>query len=169
MFRRAETEQEMSDIQTALRYVSNQYTEHLQQQKQKSAGDSNEEVGNDSGVEIVVVPSADPKAQNKKTDKFLPTVKAFLNTANKQMTDLEQLNDEMKSKFVKCAAYFCEDATSSSPDEFFRVFTKFLSQFADCHATVLKEREDIEREKRQTISRTMLQRKCKFQYSIHND
>lgn len=152
----------MQDIQTALRYVSNQYNEHLQQQKQKSAGDRTEEVGNDSGVEIGVSLASDPKAQNKKTDKFLPTVKAFLNTANKQMNDLEQLNEEMKTKFVKCAAYFCEDATNSSPDEFFRVFAKFLSQFADCHATVLKEREDIEREKRQTISRTMLQKKCKL-------
>ncbi|KAI6190358.1 hypothetical protein M3Y97_00109000 [Aphelenchoides bicaudatus] len=158
-FTRAETEQEMLDIQTALRYVSNQYNEHLQQQKQKSSENSTEEVGNDSGVEIVV-PSGDPKAQNKKTDKFLPTVKSFLNTANKQMSDLEQLNEEMKTKFTKCAAYFCEDSTNTSPDEFFRIFTKFLSQFADCHATVLKERENIEREKRQTISRTMLQRKC---------
>ena len=77
------------------------------------------------------------------------------------MTDLEQLNGEMKSRFVTCAAYFREDATTSSPDDFFRVFTKFLAQFADCHATVLKEREDVEREKRQTISRTMLMRKCK--------
>lgn len=76
------------------------------------------------------------------------------------MIELEQLNEDMKTKFVKCAAYFCEDASNSSPDDFFRVFTKFLGQFADCHATVLKEREDIEREKRQTMSRTLLLRKC---------
>lgn len=167
-FTRAETEQELNDIQEALKYVSNQYNEHLQQQKQKSVNESgnSDEMGNDSGVEIGVSPttSNDPKSPTKKSDKFLPVIKAFLNTANKQMSELDLLNDEMKSRFIKCAAYFCED-TNSSPDEFFRVFTKFFGQFADCHSTVLKEREDVEREKRQTISRTMLLKKCKLKCS----
>lgn len=171
-FTRAETEQELSDIQTALRYVSTQYTEHLQQQKQKSVNEqgSVDEMANDSGVEIgASSTTSDPKSPSKKSDKFLSTVKAFLNTANKQMSDLEHSNDDMKGRFVKCAAYFCEDASNSSPDDFFRVFTKFLGQFADCHATVLKEREAVEREKRQTISRTMLMRKCKHTICIRKE
>lgn len=162
-FTRTETEQELNDIQTTLRYVSNQYNEHLQQQKQKTADENgnSDELGNDSGVEIGAT-KADSKTPSKKSDKFLSTVKAFLNTANKQMVELEQLNEEMKTRFTKCAAYFCENAASSSPDDFFRVFTKFFGQFADAYSTVLKEREDVEREKRQTISRTLLLKKCEF-------
>jgi dishevelled associated activator of morphogenesis len=167
-FTRAETEQEMNDIQTALNYVSNQYSEHIQhKQKAVDENGNSDEIGDDSGVEIGVPHSIkDAKLANKKSDKFLPTVKSFLTAANKQMAELEQMNEEMKSRFVKCATYFCEDAANSSFDDFFRIFAKFFGHFADCHATVLKEREDVEREKRQTISRTMLLRKCKPYFGI---
>ncbi|KAI6225511.1 hypothetical protein M3Y99_01333300 [Aphelenchoides fujianensis] len=162
-FTRAETEQELQDIQAALRFVSAEYNDHLNAQAQKRLGSelpsTSEEAASDSGVEISTPASTEAKSSMKKSDKFAPVVKAFLNAANKQLGELEQKYNEMKAKYAQCAAFFAEDAASSPPDEFFRLFTRFLGQFADCYALVLKEREDVEREKRQTISRTLLLRK----------
>ncbi|KAI6225170.1 hypothetical protein M3Y99_01371400 [Aphelenchoides fujianensis] len=156
-------EQELQDIQAALRFVSAEYNDHVSAQAQKRLGSelpsTSEEAASDSGVEISTPASTEAKSSMKKSDKFAPVIKAFLNAANKQMGELEQKYDEMKAKYAQCAAFFAEDAASSPPDEFFRLFTRFLGQFADCYALVLKEREDVERDKRQTISRTLLLRK----------
>ncbi|KAI6237903.1 hypothetical protein M3Y95_00313600 [Aphelenchoides besseyi] len=161
-FTRAETEQELNDIQAALRFVAREYGDHVQLQQQKRLGDhlpsTSEDAASDSGVEIVQ--NSEAKTSIKKSDKFAPVVKSFLNSANKQMAELERQYEEMKSKYAKCASFFAEDPTATPADEFFRLFTKFLGQFADCYALILKEREEVEREKRQTMSRTLLLRKC---------
>ncbi|KAI6185711.1 hypothetical protein M3Y98_00053500 [Aphelenchoides besseyi] len=161
-FTRAETEQELNDIQAALRFVSREYGDHVQLQQQKRLGEhlpsTSEDGASDSGVEIVQ--NSEAKTSIKKSDKFAPVVKSFLNAANKQMAELERQYEEMKSKYAKCASFFAEDPTATPADEFFRLFTKFLGQFADCYALILKEREEVEREKRQTMSRTLLLRKC---------
>ncbi|CAD5223626.1 unnamed protein product [Bursaphelenchus okinawaensis] len=176
-FTKNEMEQEIKSLQSALCFVSAELRIHQQKlmetKKQAFINNNNNNLpepeekapecsdeqdhGHDSGVETGEAPKR--QSQRQKADKFIAMVSGFLREANKALNALETAHEDTQGKFTECARFFAEDASKSSPDQFFGVFTRFLNQFSDCYAMVLKEREDQERVKKQTISRTLFSRK----------
>uniref|UniRef100_A0A1I7RMP4 FH2 domain-containing protein n=2 Tax=Bursaphelenchus xylophilus TaxID=6326 RepID=A0A1I7RMP4_BURXY len=175
-FTKNEMDQEIKSLQTALCFVSAELRIHQQKlmdtKKQALLSNNNSEPeekapefdpnedqdhGHDSGVETGESPRR--PSQRSKSDKFVSTVSGFLREANKALNALEAAHEDTKQKFADCARFFAEDPAKSSPDQFFGVFTRFLNQFGDSYAMVLKEREDQERVKKQTISRSLFSRK----------
>uniref|UniRef100_A0A183CPR0 FH2 domain-containing protein n=1 Tax=Globodera pallida TaxID=36090 RepID=A0A183CPR0_GLOPA len=95
-------------------------------------------------------------------DRFIPVVRAFLETATREMDELRAEHRAMAEKFSECARFFAATDPKKgdpSPDAFFCTFSRCLNTFAECYGAIWAEREELERTKRQTLARTVNSRK----------
>lgn len=60
-------------------------------------------------------------------DRFLPVMKEFLSSATCKFSELEDLFQDMKTRFDRAVRLFGEDNTSIQPDDFFGIFDAFLT------------------------------------------
>ncbi|KAL0266624.1 UNVERIFIED_CONTAM: hypothetical protein PYX00_009117 [Menopon gallinae] len=76
-------------------------------------------------------------------DRFLPVMKEFLSYATCKFSELEDLFQDMKTRFDRAVRLFGEDNTSIQPDDFFGIFDAFLSALNEAR----QDNENMRRKK----------------------
>ncbi|KAK7601114.1 hypothetical protein V9T40_008555 [Parthenolecanium corni] len=100
-------------------------------------------------------------------DRFLPVMKEFLTTATCRFSELEDLFQDMKTRFDRAVRLFGEDNSTIQPDDFFGIFDTFLSSFNEAKhdmENIRKRREEEEKRAKQEIEikkRTMDRKQSK--------
>lgn len=85
-------------------------------------------------------------------DLFLPVMKEFLSSATCKFSELEDLFQDMKTRFDRAVRLFGEDDTSIQPDEFFGMFDSFLTALHEArmdNENGKKRREEEEKRAKQ--------------------
>ncbi|KAG8227858.1 hypothetical protein J437_LFUL006482, partial [Ladona fulva] len=85
-------------------------------------------------------------------DRFLPVMKEFLSSATCRFSELEDLFQDMKTRFDRAVKLFGEDQTSVQPDDFFGIFDGFLVAFNEArhdNDSLKKKREEEEKRAKQ--------------------
>ncbi|XP_025193799.1 disheveled-associated activator of morphogenesis 1 isoform X3 [Melanaphis sacchari] len=105
-------------------------------------------------------------------DMFLPVMKEFLTTATCRFSELEDLFQDMKTRFDRAVRLFGEDNSTIQPDDFFAIFDSFLTALYEArqdNSTVKKRREEEEKRIRQEVELkklTLDRKNCKEGASI---
>ncbi|XKL66064.1 hypothetical protein PGB90_009484 [Kerria lacca] len=87
-------------------------------------------------------------------DRFLPVMKEFLTTATCRFSELEDLFQDMKTRFDRAVRLFGEDNSTIQPDDFFGVFDTFLTSFNEAKhdlQNIRKRREEEEKRAKQEV------------------
>ncbi|XP_046383257.1 disheveled-associated activator of morphogenesis 1 [Ischnura elegans] len=85
-------------------------------------------------------------------DRFLPVMKEFLSSATCRFSELEDLFQDMKTRFDRAVKLFGEDQTTVQPDDFFGIFDAFLVAFSEArhdNESMKKRREEEEKRAKQ--------------------
>ncbi|XP_060843186.1 disheveled-associated activator of morphogenesis 1 isoform X1 [Rhopalosiphum padi] len=105
-------------------------------------------------------------------DMFLPVMKEFLTTATCKFSELEDLFQDMKTRFDRAVRLFGEDNSTIQPDDFFAIFDSFLTALYEArqdNSTVKKRREEEEKRTRQEVELkklTLDRKNCKDGASV---
>ncbi|XP_026817495.1 disheveled-associated activator of morphogenesis 1 [Rhopalosiphum maidis] len=105
-------------------------------------------------------------------DMFLPVMKEFLTTATCKFSELEDLFQDMKTRFDRAVRLFGEDNSTIQPDDFFAIFDSFLTALYEArqdNSTVKKKREEEEKRTRQEVELkklTLDRKNCKDGASV---
>ncbi|XP_049795298.1 disheveled-associated activator of morphogenesis 1 [Schistocerca nitens] len=93
-------------------------------------------------------------------DRFLPIMREFLSSATCRFSELEDLFQDMKTRFDRAVRLFGEDnAASVQPDEFFGIFDAFLNAFNEAHQDNENLRRRREEEERRAIQEAELKKR----------
>ncbi|XP_049825993.1 disheveled-associated activator of morphogenesis 1 isoform X2 [Aethina tumida] len=97
-------------------------------------------------------------------DKFVPVMREFQATATCRLAEIEDLYQDMKTRFERAARLFGEDATNAQPDEFFGIFDAFLVSFMEAkqdNENMRKRQEEEEKRAKQEaeLKKLTLERK----------
>ncbi|VDM96207.1 unnamed protein product [Thelazia callipaeda] len=95
-------------------------------------------------------------------NSFIPVLKKFLEDTKNDFAQIEKQYDEMNTKFRICVRLFAEEPKLTSFDDFFGVFSKFITALTECRQQLWEERENLERIRKQTLTRSILTSKCMF-------
>ncbi|XP_039293436.1 disheveled-associated activator of morphogenesis 1 isoform X3 [Nilaparvata lugens] len=85
-------------------------------------------------------------------DRFLPVMKEFLSSATCRFSELEDLFQDMKTRFDRAVRLFGEDNSTIQPDDFFAIFDTFLTAFNEClndNESLRRRREEEEKRAKQ--------------------
>ncbi|XP_001947056.2 disheveled-associated activator of morphogenesis 1 isoform X1 [Acyrthosiphon pisum] len=105
-------------------------------------------------------------------DMFLPVMKEFLTTATCKFSELEDLFQDMKTRFDRAVRLFGEDNSTIQPDDFFAIFDSFLTALYEArqdNSSVKKRREEEEKRLRQEVELkklTLDRKNCKDSASV---
>ncbi|KAE9524605.1 hypothetical protein AGLY_014655 [Aphis glycines] len=105
-------------------------------------------------------------------DMFLPVMKEFLTTATCKFSELEDLFQDMKTRFDRAVRLFGEDNSTIQPDDFFAIFDSFLTALYEArqdNSAVKKRREEEEKRTRQEVELkklTLDRKNCKDGASV---
>ncbi|KAL5235210.1 hypothetical protein ACI65C_002620 [Semiaphis heraclei] len=105
-------------------------------------------------------------------DMFLPVMKEFLTTATCRFSELEDLFQDMKTRFDRAVRLFGEDNSTIQPDDFFAIFDSFLTALYEArqdNTSVKKRREEEEKRIRQEVELkklTLDRKNCKDNASV---
>lgn len=105
-------------------------------------------------------------------DMFLPVMKEFLTTATCKFSELEDLFQDMKTRFDRAVRLFGEDNSTIQPDDFFAIFDSFLTALYEArqdNSAVKKRREEEEKRTRQEVELkklTLDRKNCKDGTSV---
>ncbi|KAL4108075.1 hypothetical protein QTP88_018330 [Uroleucon formosanum] len=105
-------------------------------------------------------------------DMFLPVMKEFLTTATCKFSELEDLFQDMKTRFDRAVRLFGEDNSTIQPDDFFAIFDSFLTALYEARQdnySVKKKREEEEKRMRQEVELkklTLDRKNCKDSASV---
>ncbi|CAH0560759.1 unnamed protein product [Brassicogethes aeneus] len=97
-------------------------------------------------------------------DKFVPVMREFQATATCRLAEIEDLYQDMKTRFERAVRLFGEDSTNAQPDEFFGVFDTFLISFLEAkhdNENMRKRQEEEEKRAKQEaeLKKLTLERK----------
>ncbi|XP_065208750.1 disheveled-associated activator of morphogenesis 1 isoform X3 [Planococcus citri] len=87
-------------------------------------------------------------------DRFLPVMKEFLTTATCRFSELEDLFQDMKTRFDRAVRLFGEDNSTIQPDDFFGIFDLFLTSFNEAKhdlENIRKRRDEEEKRAKQEV------------------
>uniref|UniRef100_A0A1B6C417 FH2 domain-containing protein n=1 Tax=Clastoptera arizonana TaxID=38151 RepID=A0A1B6C417_9HEMI len=85
-------------------------------------------------------------------DRFLPVMKEFLTAATCRFSELEDLFQDMKTRFDKAVRLFGEDNSTVQPDDFFGIFDAFIVAFNEArqdNENMKKKRDEEEKRAKQ--------------------
>ncbi|XP_075233363.1 disheveled-associated activator of morphogenesis-like protein isoform X2 [Lycorma delicatula] len=85
-------------------------------------------------------------------DRFLPVMKEFLSVATCRFSELEDLFQDMKTRFDRAVRLFGEDNSTIQPDDFFGIFDTFLTAFNESrqdNENMKRKREEEEKRAKQ--------------------
>ncbi|XP_054261118.1 disheveled-associated activator of morphogenesis 1 isoform X2 [Macrosteles quadrilineatus] len=85
-------------------------------------------------------------------DRFLPVMREFLTSATCRFSCLEDLFQDMKTRFDRAVRLFGEDNSTIQPDEFFGIFDTFLVAFNEAkqdNENMKRKREEEEKRAKQ--------------------
>lgn len=85
-------------------------------------------------------------------DRFLPVMKEFLTAATCRFSELEDLFQDMKTRFDRAVRLFGEDNSTIQPDDFFGIFDAFLIAFNEArqdNENLRRKREEEEKRAKQ--------------------
>uniref|UniRef100_A0A8B9LG13 Dishevelled associated activator of morphogenesis 2 n=1 Tax=Astyanax mexicanus TaxID=7994 RepID=A0A8B9LG13_ASTMX len=92
-------------------------------------------------------------------DKFVPVVSDFITVASFSFSELEDLLNEAKEKFMKALKHFGEEQGRMQPDEFFGIFDTFLQSFSEAR----QDLENMQRRKEEEEKRARMEAMLKDQ------
>ncbi|KDR14722.1 Disheveled-associated activator of morphogenesis 2 [Zootermopsis nevadensis] len=81
-------------------------------------------------------------------DRFLPVMKEFLSSATCRFSELEDLFQDMKTRFDRAVRLFGEDNSTIQPDDFYGIFDAFLTAFNEArqdNENMRRRREEEEK------------------------
>lgn len=85
-------------------------------------------------------------------DRFVPVMREFQATATCRLAEIEDLFQDMKTRFDRAVRLFGEDPSSIQPDEFFGIFDTFLTAFLEArqdNENLRRRQEDEEKRAKQ--------------------
>lgn len=85
---------------------------------------------------------------NFHTATFLDKMNKFLATESQEVSDLEEMFNSSTTKYEKLAELYGEDPTATQPEEFFGMFSKFITSFEKACEEMAKEKEQEEKSSR---------------------
>ncbi|KAL3267040.1 hypothetical protein HHI36_011182 [Cryptolaemus montrouzieri] len=106
---------------------------HIREASKVSLGELNKDMAQlraglrDVAKEIEFHLSQSPLAN----DKFVPVMREFQATATCRLAEIEDLYQDMKTRFERAVRLFGEEPANTQPDEFFGVFDSFLNSFSE--------------------------------------
>ncbi|KAL3082858.1 hypothetical protein niasHS_010660 [Heterodera schachtii] len=152
---RVELEAELHQLDCSIRQLAEELNVHERMADKNSSNRSKK-------TEKSPTDEQTKEKQGQNGDRFVPVVRAFMETAKREMDELRGEHREMAQKFSECVRFFAASDPKKgvpSPDAFFGTFARCLNVFAECYGTIWAEREELERTKRQTLARTLNSRK----------
>ncbi|XP_068085675.1 disheveled-associated activator of morphogenesis 1 isoform X2 [Anabrus simplex] len=90
-------------------------------------------------------------------DRFLPVMKEFLSSATCRFSELEDLFQDMKTRFDRAVRLFGEDNSNIQPDEFFGIFDAFLVAFNEAR----QDNENMKRRREEEEKRALQEAELK--------
>lgn len=102
---------------------------------------------------------AQPTANNVPADRFLPVMKEFLSSATCRFSELEDLFQDMKTRFDRAVRLFGEDNSTIQPDDFFAIFDSFLTSLNEARQDNENFRRRKEEEERRTKQEAELKKR----------
>ncbi|CEF68788.1 Delphilin [Strongyloides ratti] len=109
-----------------------------------------------------------PSAKNfKEMDKFVNVVTSFLSTSKVTLRNLQRNYTKFQESLNNCLKYFGEDNKMITGESFFSNFSKFLNSFEECRNTLVAEKEENERIKRNTLIKKQFPKKIGKQNKNH--
>ncbi|KAL1455142.1 hypothetical protein WDU94_009258 [Cyamophila willieti] len=85
-------------------------------------------------------------------DRFLPVMKEFLTSATCRLSEIEDLFQDMKTRFDRAVRLFGEDNSSIQPEDFFVIFDTFLTTLHEAkldNENMKRKREEEEKRAKQ--------------------
>lgn len=92
-------------------------------------------------------------------DRFLPVMREFHAQASVRFAELEDMFQDMKTRFDRAVRLFGEDGSVIQPDEFFGIFDSFLTAFMEArqdNENFKKRQEEEEKRAKQEAEVNML-------------
>ncbi|XP_041826987.1 disheveled-associated activator of morphogenesis 1-like [Melanotaenia boesemani] len=90
-------------------------------------------------------------------DRFVPVVGQFITVASFSFSDVEESLREAKELLVKALGCFGEDSSNLKPDEFFGIFSTFLTAFSEAK----EDNEDMTRRREEEEKRALMEAQMK--------
>nr|CAD7402960.1 unnamed protein product [Timema poppensis] len=90
-------------------------------------------------------------------DRFLPVMKEFLSSATCRFSELEDLFQDMKTRFDRAVRLFGEDNSTIQPDDFFGIFDAFLVAFSEAR----QDNDNIKRRREEEEKRVLQEAELK--------
>ncbi|KAJ4426490.1 hypothetical protein ANN_27304 [Periplaneta americana] len=92
-------------------------------------------------------------------DRFLPVMKEFLSSATCRFSELEDLFQDMKTRFDRAVRLFGEDNSTIQPDDFFGIFDAFLTAFNEARQDNDNMRRRREEEEKRAVQEAELKKR----------
>ncbi|XP_037833695.1 disheveled-associated activator of morphogenesis 1 isoform X2 [Kryptolebias marmoratus] len=93
------------------------------------------------------------QSSQRPIDKFVPVVSQFITVASFSFSEVEESLQEAKDLFGKALRRFGEDASKPQPDDFFGIFSTFLTMFSEAR----QDNEDMARRREEEEKRALLE------------
>ncbi|XP_023719898.1 disheveled-associated activator of morphogenesis 1 [Cryptotermes secundus] len=90
-------------------------------------------------------------------DRFLPVMKEFLSSATCRFSELEDLFQDMKTRFDRAVRLFGEDNSTIQPDDFYGIFDAFLTAFIEAR----QDNENMKRRREEEEKRAVQEAELK--------
>lgn len=93
-------------------------------------------------------------------DRFLPVMREFHAQASVRFAELEDMFQDMKTRFDRAVRLFGEDGSVIQPDEFFGIFDSFLTSFMEArhdNESFKKRQEEDEKRAKQEAEVSAIQ------------
>lgn len=111
-------------------------TDNVEEKKNLEGSNNGEAAAEDEVSEIVSL------------DRFMQVMQEYRNSANDRFEELEALYVNVDVKWRDIMIYYGESPKLTRPDEFFNIFSRFISSWKQATAEELKYSERLEREER---------------------
>ncbi|XP_063226391.1 disheveled-associated activator of morphogenesis 1 isoform X2 [Bacillus rossius redtenbacheri] len=92
-------------------------------------------------------------------DRFLPVMKEFLSAATCRFSELEDLFQDMKTRFDRAVRLFGEDNSTIQPDDFFGIFDAFLTALNEARQDNENMKRRREEEEKRAIQEAELKKR----------
>uniref|UniRef100_A0A0N5B8C7 GBD/FH3 domain-containing protein n=1 Tax=Strongyloides papillosus TaxID=174720 RepID=A0A0N5B8C7_STREA len=163
-----EVKNELKVLESSLHFL----IEELKIQKQlvEETKEYNEEITNiieevdENDISKRIIPIT---RNNKENDKFVCVVGSFLSASKITLKNLQRTYIKYQESLNTCLKYFGEDNKMISGENFFGNFAKFLNSFEECRNTLIVEKEEHERIKRNTFMKKQFPKKIGKQSKNH--
>ncbi|XP_037550926.1 disheveled-associated activator of morphogenesis 1 [Nematolebias whitei] len=93
------------------------------------------------------------QSSQRPIDKFVPVVSQFITVASFSFSEVEDSLQEAKDLFSKALRHFGEETSNPQPDDFFGIFSTFLTMSSE----VRQDNEDMVRRREEEEKRTLME------------